>query len=147
MAKIACSPHGHLSPKFVAIKVVSYSLLCKIIMLHKIVVLVCLATAHGYTWPSPQLDALESMRWDQIFGGFVRPCDSFVGGPNTGRFNAADWIRAVSCRNRRGWGVLILRDHRPITTWQHIILQMAPGAWMHRFGSQRSRHGLRFVTN
>ncbi|KAJ6460018.1 heme peroxidase [Mycena sanguinolenta] len=58
------------------------------------------ATANGYVWPSPQLDALESARFDQE--GFnanpvaflVQPCDSFLG-DNTGRSNAADWIRTA----------------------------------------------------
>ncbi|KAJ6538119.1 heme peroxidase [Mycena capillaripes] len=60
----------------------------------KLVLLACLANA--YTWPSPQLDALESMRWDQTFSGFVRPCDSFsFDSPNSGRSNAADWLRTA----------------------------------------------------
>ncbi|KAF7351640.1 Peroxidase [Mycena sanguinolenta] len=58
-----------------------------------------LATVCAYTWPSPQLDELESARFDQkglhanAFSGFLGSCDSFIFGPNTGRSNAADWIR------------------------------------------------------
>ncbi|KAJ7210136.1 heme peroxidase [Mycena pura] len=56
---------------------------------------------NGYVWPSPQLDALESVRFDQLghnegigMAGFVDPCttDAFEG-PGSGRSNAADWIR------------------------------------------------------
>ncbi|KAJ6616379.1 heme peroxidase [Mycena sp. CBHHK59/15] len=62
-----------------------------------------LATANAYVWPSPQLDALESARFDQIgfnaadgaLAGFIEPCDSFLFGINTGRSNAADWIRTA----------------------------------------------------
>ncbi|KAF7342606.1 Peroxidase [Mycena sanguinolenta] len=60
-----------------------------------------LASASGYVWPSPQLDALESARFDQEgfnanpVAFFVQPCDSFINGSNTGRSNAADWIRTA----------------------------------------------------
>ncbi|KAJ7433636.1 heme peroxidase [Mycena galericulata] len=61
-----------------------------------------LALTNGYIWPSPQLDALESARFDQ--NGFkahgivpdVQPCDLFnFDGPGSGRSNAADWIRTA----------------------------------------------------
>ncbi|KAJ7891536.1 heme peroxidase [Mycena leptocephala] len=52
-----------------------------------------------HIWPSPQLDALEALRWDQDrngITGLVEPCDFFLFGPqNTGRSNAADWIRTA----------------------------------------------------
>jgi hypothetical protein len=60
--------------------------------------------AQAYTWPNPQLDALESLRYDQfgyntrgtiIFQGLT-PCskaDRFDA--VAGRSNAADWIRNV----------------------------------------------------
>jgi hypothetical protein len=57
--------------------------------------------AHAYLWPSPELDALESVRFelDQgLIARFVTPCDSFIkvqGTGHTGRFNVADWIRTV----------------------------------------------------
>jgi hypothetical protein len=58
-----------------------------------------LASVQAYFWPSPQLDALEAMRWDQNRFGIaplIRPCDLFIFGPvNSGRSNAADWIRTV----------------------------------------------------
>ncbi|KAF7369579.1 Peroxidase [Mycena venus] len=58
-----------------------------------------LASVQAYVWPSPQLDALEAMRWDQNRFGIaplIRPCDLFIFGPaNSGRSNAADWIRTA----------------------------------------------------
>jgi hypothetical protein len=62
-----------------------------------------LSTASAYTWPSPQLDALEAARFDQFginaastltFAGFIQPCDRFFSS-DTGRSDAADWIRTV----------------------------------------------------
>jgi hypothetical protein len=64
-----------------------------------------LATANTYIWPSPQLDALESLRFPPEFSpipSFLEPCGSFIspaGDGNeeiSGRSNAADWIRTVS---------------------------------------------------
>ncbi|KAJ7658396.1 heme peroxidase [Mycena polygramma] len=61
-------------------------------------------SASAYLWPSPQLDALESIRWDQAgtnshgIAGFITPCDSFICGTSanhTGRSNVPDWIRTV----------------------------------------------------
>ncbi|KAJ7280746.1 heme peroxidase [Mycena rebaudengoi] len=65
--------------------------------------LALLATVNGYVWPSPKLDALETRRWDQddqinIMASFVLPCDFFLFSeefPNSGRSNAADWIRTA----------------------------------------------------
>ncbi|KAJ7662949.1 heme peroxidase [Mycena rosella] len=55
-----------------------------------------------YTWPDPKYEELESLRWDQIgLGstflelGLTGSCTAFVGGSNTGRANAADWIRTA----------------------------------------------------
>ncbi|KAJ6526715.1 heme peroxidase [Mycena capillaripes] len=59
-----------------------------------------LSTVNGYTWPSPQLDALESLRFDldrHPIAGFVQPCTFFlfsVNGPS-GRSNIADWVRTA----------------------------------------------------
>jgi hypothetical protein len=65
------------------------------------------ATASAYVWPSPQLDALEALRFDQTgfsvlsttLSTFVKPCALFVFdgtvGTTSGRSNAADWIRTV----------------------------------------------------
>ncbi|KAJ7736869.1 heme peroxidase [Mycena metata] len=68
----------------------------------RLAVFVCaVATANAaYTWPSPQLDAIEAMRWDQSRNGvtkLVQPCNDFVsaGGVKSGRSNAADWIRTA----------------------------------------------------
>ncbi|KAJ6555634.1 heme peroxidase [Mycena vulgaris] len=64
-----------------------------------LILLALLVTVNGYVWPSPQLDALESARFDQLghnenFAGFVDPCnaDNFAGNLS-GRSDAADWIR------------------------------------------------------
>ncbi|KAF7337433.1 Peroxidase [Mycena sanguinolenta] len=60
-----------------------------------------IAVANAYIWPSPQLDALEAARFDQqgfnanFLAGFIQPCDTFQFGSDTGRANAADWIRTV----------------------------------------------------
>ncbi|KAJ7614402.1 heme peroxidase [Roridomyces roridus] len=59
------------------------------------------ARASPPIWPSPKLDALESARFDQfgfnagIMPGFIQPCDSFLFADDTGRSNAADWIRTA----------------------------------------------------
>ncbi|KAF8153643.1 hypothetical protein K438DRAFT_1987444 [Mycena galopus ATCC 62051] len=61
-----------------------------------------LAIVSAYIWPDPQLDALESLRFDQGgfntigVSGFVQPCDLFAfDGPSSGRSDAADWIRTA----------------------------------------------------
>ncbi|KAJ6494528.1 hypothetical protein C8R45DRAFT_1212458 [Mycena sanguinolenta] len=58
-----------------------------------------LAGVQAYVWPSPQLDALEAMRWDQdrfLIAPLLRPCTLFIVGPsNSGRSDAADWIRTA----------------------------------------------------
>ncbi|KAJ6559723.1 heme peroxidase [Mycena capillaripes] len=65
----------------------------------KLALLASLGAASAYVWPSPQLDALEALRWDQDrngITGLVQPCDFFIFGPaNSGRSNAADWIRTA----------------------------------------------------
>ncbi|KAJ7823537.1 heme peroxidase [Mycena leptocephala] len=56
------------------------------------------ATATAYVWPSPKLDALEAMRWDQDttgFAAFFQPCNEFNFGTSTGRANGPDWIRTA----------------------------------------------------
>ncbi|KAK7030627.1 peroxidase [Favolaschia claudopus] len=60
------------------------------------------ASTYAYTWPSPQLDALEGARWEQPLHFFLRPCNAFDFDPNgaaagraSGRSNAADWIRTA----------------------------------------------------
>ncbi|KAJ7860132.1 putative L-ascorbate oxidase [Mycena leptocephala] len=59
-----------------------------------------LTTTTAYVWPSPQLDALESLRWDldrHPIAPFVQPCTFFlfsVDGPS-GRSNVADWVRTA----------------------------------------------------
>ncbi|KAJ7249598.1 heme peroxidase [Mycena rebaudengoi] len=60
-----------------------------------------LAAAQAYLWPSPQLDVLESLRFDvedNAFVSFIQPCDAFSFPPDdrpTGRSNVADWIRTA----------------------------------------------------
>ncbi|KAJ7193714.1 heme peroxidase [Mycena pura] len=65
-----------------------------------------LGIADAYVWPSPQLDALEAVRFDQLgfntlsattLASFIQPCDQFTFPPssNSGRSNAADWIRTA----------------------------------------------------
>ncbi|KAJ6452488.1 heme peroxidase [Mycena sanguinolenta] len=60
-----------------------------------------LATVRRYIWPTPQLDELESARFDQkgfnanALSGFLQSCNSFIFGSNTGRSNAADWLRTA----------------------------------------------------
>ena len=54
------------------------------------------------TWPDPQLDELDSQRYDRTgynargFAGGVIPCNATLSGPGSDRANAADWIRTVS---------------------------------------------------
>ncbi|KAF7367873.1 Peroxidase [Mycena sanguinolenta] len=64
-----------------------------------IVFFACLGTANAYIWPSPQLDALEALRFDLDRNGltsFLDPCDQFAfDNPGSGRSNAADWIRTA----------------------------------------------------
>jgi hypothetical protein len=60
-------------------------------------VLAASAAVHAWTWPSPAMDMIESLRFDQrgahavLLAELGNPC----GGKN-GRPNAADWLRAVS---------------------------------------------------
>ncbi|KAF7368526.1 Peroxidase [Mycena venus] len=62
--------------------------------------LFALTTVNAYIWPSPQLDALESLRFEldrHQIAPFVQPCTFFifaVNGPS-GRSNVADWIRTA----------------------------------------------------
>ncbi|KAJ6550225.1 heme peroxidase [Mycena capillaripes] len=60
-------------------------------------VFVWLATVNAYIWPSPRLDELEGMRFEEALAPFIEPCDffSFASGGHTGRSNAADWIRTA----------------------------------------------------
>ncbi|KAJ7887101.1 heme peroxidase [Mycena olivaceomarginata] len=58
------------------------------------------AAATAYTWPSPQLEALDALRFEQGNAIFLQPCESFSfdpqgGGARSGRSNAADWIRTA----------------------------------------------------
>lgn len=62
----------------------------------------CLRLVSAYTWPNPQLDELESQRYDRVgynarkMTASVKPCSRFDFGVSGGRSNAADWIRTVS---------------------------------------------------
>jgi hypothetical protein len=60
--------------------------------------------ASAYTWPNPQMEVLDALRYEQIGGkgtasGSVFPCTNFVQGHNAGRINAADWLRTVSTQH------------------------------------------------
>ncbi|KAJ7815321.1 putative L-ascorbate oxidase [Mycena olivaceomarginata] len=55
-----------------------------------------LVTTNAYIWPSPQLDELDQMRFEQPLAAFVRPCKLFIfDGSNSGRSDTADWIRTA----------------------------------------------------
>ncbi|KAJ7508861.1 hypothetical protein B0H11DRAFT_2217278 [Mycena galericulata] len=68
-----------------------------------LLILTFLTTATAYTWPSPQLDALEAARFNQVgfnapgIVSFITPCDLFLFGSNnvTGRSDVSDWIRTA----------------------------------------------------
>ena len=71
---------------------------------HRLVALLLLATTvSAYTWPSPKLDELESLLYDQhgynsrglIAGALGPDCSNFGFGSTPNRSNAADWVRAV----------------------------------------------------
>ncbi|KAJ7032721.1 putative L-ascorbate oxidase [Mycena alexandri] len=68
-------------------------------MLRLTLLVSCIVTANAYVWPSPQLDALESIRFDQDRNGInalITPCSLFIfAAPGSGRSNAADWIRTA----------------------------------------------------
>ncbi|KAJ7239707.1 heme peroxidase [Mycena rebaudengoi] len=69
-------------------------------MLRPILLALLSTTVSAYIWPSPQLDALEALRFEQSFAAFLQPCDLFSfnsGGDasRSGRSNAADWIRTA----------------------------------------------------
>ncbi|KAF8170340.1 heme peroxidase [Mycena galopus ATCC 62051] len=60
-------------------------------------------TAAAWVFPNPQLDALDTVRWDQVgfnspgISAFIAPC-TFFSPDNTGtsgRSDAADWIRTA----------------------------------------------------
>jgi hypothetical protein len=69
--------------------------------------------AAAYTWPNPQMEALDALHYEQTgqagaqSAQFVFPCNPTgflgVGGSNSGRINAADWLRTVrhACVARR----------------------------------------------
>ena len=59
--------------------------------------------SNAYTWPNPRLDELDSQLHDRsgynsrgLPLGMSPDCSAFVFGQQTGRTNAADWIRTVS---------------------------------------------------
>ncbi|KAJ6574935.1 heme peroxidase [Mycena capillaripes] len=62
----------------------------------------CFLTATAWVYPNPQLDALDTLRWDQVgfnspgITAFVAPCDFFfIDAHASGRSDAADWIRTA----------------------------------------------------
>jgi hypothetical protein len=77
-------------------------------MLHSsLVLLAVVGLAAGYKWPSPQLEKLDQLRYEQSgvnghVAGFVQPCSAFnfdFDSTRAGRTNAADWLRTVSYLN------------------------------------------------
>ncbi|KAF7330711.1 Peroxidase [Mycena sanguinolenta] len=82
-----------------------------------------IAVANAYIWPSLQLDALEAARFDQqgfnanFLTGFIQPCDTFQFGSDTGRANAADWIRTIGfCLVFPHWGYLFTKAYHDMAT-------------------------------
>lgn len=73
-------------------------------LLQHLLVLVALLPTFSFarTWPNPQLDELDSQRYDRTgykargFAPGVIPCTDTLSGSDSGRANAADWIRTVS---------------------------------------------------
>ena len=54
----------------------------------------------AYTWPNPQMERFDVLRYEQFgvgadFGLFVKPCNIYNFGTKTGRTNSADWLRTV----------------------------------------------------
>lgn len=106
-----------------------------------------LAAAHAYLWPSPQLDALEGMRFqvDASFVDFIQPCDAFSFAPDdrpSGRSNLADWVRTVRALLPPGIAEPDMRRHT--TTWRHTIVPTAPVEWTAQSGSPKSKRGRRY---
>lgn len=68
----------------------------------------------AYKWPNPQLDELESQRYDRMgynaraLSEGVIPCDQFLLGETVGRANAADWLRTVSTKSQADFDPLWL---------------------------------------
>ena len=108
--------------------------------------------ASAYTWPSPQLDELESLLYDQhgfnergILAGALSPCNTFGFGNIVNRSNAADWIRTVrnasshilhAPRQRLTWSEDRLTTIWPPTTWKTALVASMPR-------SSSSKTGLR----
>jgi hypothetical protein len=68
------------------------------------------ATTNAYIWPSPQLDELDAMRFEQPLAAFVRPCDLFLfDSGHSGRSDTADWIRTV--RRKPAWSSAFPTTH------------------------------------
>ncbi|KAJ7242315.1 putative L-ascorbate oxidase [Mycena rebaudengoi] len=74
-------------------------------MLLPLALLAYLSTGNAYLWPSPQLDALESVRWDQeghnrhIIAPLSQPCDvndNDLVSRVEGVADTADWLRTAS---------------------------------------------------
>lgn len=68
-----------------------------------VVALLSGASSQAYTWPNPQLEELDSQVYDRtgyngrgLAIGMTPDCTHFVGGPQAGRANVADWVRTVS---------------------------------------------------
>ncbi|KAJ7346172.1 heme peroxidase [Mycena albidolilacea] len=74
-------------------------------MLGRLALFASLATANAYLWPSPQLDELESLRFEMddfpslriLVSSLIRPCDRTLRGLTnlSGIANAADLIRTA----------------------------------------------------
>jgi hypothetical protein len=90
-----------------------------------------LATTNAYIWPSPQLEAIDEMRFEQLPPDFINPCDLFIfDGGNSGRADSADWIRTVRAVLSYSDNQLI--SHRHTTTWRRTMSKTGQGAWTAR---------------
>lgn len=101
--------------------------------------------AFAYTWPNPQLDELESQRYDRLghnardLASGVDPCDLFLfnetGKDTSGRLDAADWIRTVSVETFSKIAVAELTgiSARHTMTWPLMTFRMEAGVWMPPF--------------
>jgi hypothetical protein len=111
-----------------------------------------IARVSGWTWPSPQLERLDALRFDQVGPGTINniltrdtsPCDQ-ANDANAGhRTRASDWIRTVC-----SFSTLISSFHllalRLTMIWRPSTSQMELVVWMLPFNSTWNKVVLRLV--
>jgi hypothetical protein len=86
--------------------------------------------ACAYTWPNPLMEILDATRKEQLgppgsarLGFDVVPCNPSIDldGADSGRTNAADWLRTVSSLNHSRFCLKPrLMEHRPTMTWPRM---------------------------